>query len=356
MADKTPYGDVEYADPGYQADGKKRYPIDSEEHCRAAWSYINQADNAAKYSSEHLASIKGRIKAAGKKYGVQFADDSSDRVEGSRSVYMRNHLFEDVSVRSVNNGREVTAYAAVFNTPTEVRDQDGHYTEELDPAVFNKALADRAPQGGRKSWRVGVFYNHTLHPMSGAANPSYGVPIGVPVDIKADGKGLLTVTRYHRSQLADEVVEGLESGAIPGYSFSGFFLRTNPMIPRRGFAPDLRTGRLPTARRMESTLHEYGPTPFPAYPDAAVMGIRSDSLLYALMNGGMSVEHALKLIRDDTGIRPSIASQHSDLEPLPEEPHVHSARSVKEEMDAARSAFLQRYGSANDRRNDSRRR
>jgi peptidoglycan hydrolase-like protein with peptidoglycan-binding domain len=70
-----PYGDVTYADPGYQPDGKKRYPLDSEEHCRAAWSYINQKDNAAKYTADQLAQIKARIKAAGKRYGINFADE-----------------------------------------------------------------------------------------------------------------------------------------------------------------------------------------------------------------------------------------------------------------------------------------
>jgi hypothetical protein len=73
-----PYGDVTYADPGYQSDKKKRYPLDSEEHCRAAWSYINQEKNASKYSPEHLKLIKDRIQAALKKYGVQTEDESSD--------------------------------------------------------------------------------------------------------------------------------------------------------------------------------------------------------------------------------------------------------------------------------------
>jgi hypothetical protein len=73
-----PYGDVTYADPGYQEDGKKRYPLDSEEHCRAAWSYINQEKNAAQYTPEQLKQIKGRIQAALKKYGVQTADQSGD--------------------------------------------------------------------------------------------------------------------------------------------------------------------------------------------------------------------------------------------------------------------------------------
>lgn len=71
---KMPYGDVTYADPGYQDDGKKRYPIDSAEHVRAAWSYINQADNSGMYSTEQLNSIKARIRTAAKKYGVQIAD------------------------------------------------------------------------------------------------------------------------------------------------------------------------------------------------------------------------------------------------------------------------------------------
>lgn len=72
-----PYGDVTYADPGYQSDGQHRYPLDTEAHCRAAWSYINMPKNAAKYSSEHLALIKGRIRAALKKYGVTVSESSS---------------------------------------------------------------------------------------------------------------------------------------------------------------------------------------------------------------------------------------------------------------------------------------
>jgi uncharacterized protein DUF6582 len=75
MADnpKQPYGDVKYADPGYQADGKKRYPLDTPEHIRAAWSYINQADNAAMYKSAQLKAIKARIAAAMKKIGADVA-------------------------------------------------------------------------------------------------------------------------------------------------------------------------------------------------------------------------------------------------------------------------------------------
>jgi len=74
---KKPYGDVTYADPGYQADGKKRYPLDSAAHCRAAWSYINMPKNAAEYTSEQLASIKSKIQAAAKKFGIDISSDES---------------------------------------------------------------------------------------------------------------------------------------------------------------------------------------------------------------------------------------------------------------------------------------
>ena len=78
---KEPYGDVKYADPGYR-DGTKRYPIDSEEHVRAAWSYINQEQNAAKYDSKELAMIKDRIRKAAKKYGIEISEDSGEMSVG----------------------------------------------------------------------------------------------------------------------------------------------------------------------------------------------------------------------------------------------------------------------------------
>jgi HK97 family phage prohead protease len=78
---KAPYGDVAYADPGYQADKKKRYPIDTKEHAKAAWSYINKAKNAAKYSAQQVASIKSKIKSALTKFGVKVSTASAELAE-----------------------------------------------------------------------------------------------------------------------------------------------------------------------------------------------------------------------------------------------------------------------------------
>ena len=50
------YGDVKFADP---VNGK--YPIDTEEHIRAAWSYIHMPRNYEKYTPEDVETIKKRI-------------------------------------------------------------------------------------------------------------------------------------------------------------------------------------------------------------------------------------------------------------------------------------------------------
>ena len=72
---KKPYGDVQYADPGYQSDGVKRYPLDTAAHIRSAWSYVNVAKNAAKYTPAQLKRIKGRIKAAMSRIGAKVTDE-----------------------------------------------------------------------------------------------------------------------------------------------------------------------------------------------------------------------------------------------------------------------------------------
>ena len=62
------YGDVQFADPT-----NNKYPIDTPEHVRAAWSYINHEDNAAKYAPDEVETIKMRIKRAAKEHGVEIS-------------------------------------------------------------------------------------------------------------------------------------------------------------------------------------------------------------------------------------------------------------------------------------------
>jgi HK97 family phage prohead protease len=91
---KEPYGPVEYADPGLQPDGKKRYPVDTADHVHAAWAYISKAQNAAKYSPGDLAKVKAAIKTAAKGFGIKIGSDTSPRaavhlLECRASLYAR---------------------------------------------------------------------------------------------------------------------------------------------------------------------------------------------------------------------------------------------------------------------------
>ena len=61
----------------------------------------------------------------------------------------RTFPLEDIRIDPGGDGRTVTAYAAVFDTPTKISDFEGEYIERIHPAAFNKAIRDAAPQGNR---------------------------------------------------------------------------------------------------------------------------------------------------------------------------------------------------------------
>ena len=79
----TPFGADEYADPGYQSDGKKRYPIDTERHIRAAWNFIHRPNNARRYTAVQLDDIKAKIIAAWK---AKIDTDGPPAADGSNKA------------------------------------------------------------------------------------------------------------------------------------------------------------------------------------------------------------------------------------------------------------------------------
>lgn len=80
------YGDVTFADPT-----NKKYPIDTVEHIRAAWNYINKPKNAGKYSAKDAAAIKRRIVAAWKakidKDGPPSAAKTTEKAMASEDLH-----------------------------------------------------------------------------------------------------------------------------------------------------------------------------------------------------------------------------------------------------------------------------
>lgn len=244
----------------------------------------------------------------------------------------RAFRLDDLHVRSDGTGRIVEAYAAVFNSRTEVMDQDGHYHEELAPTSFSRTIAHKGPTG------FGVLFNHG-RTVDGTPNPAGTMPIGVPLEVRADEKGVYTVTRYLDNPLADQVLDAIKHGAIKAQSFSGRFRKSVKSYPS-GRAH----GALPLITRQEIEMREYGPAVFAAYDEAAILGTRAaETFVRALL--AKPADERLEFLRQFEGIT-TLATDPESLAPgtpdgraeLTDDAHlsVHSARSTAQRIRAAK--------------------
>jgi len=267
---KKPYGDVPYADPGYQADGKKRYPIDTEDHCKAAWSYINMSKNAAKYSSQQLAAIKRRIKAALKTYGVDVSDDSkaAPAAGDEQRRPPRDDLFRAVypglECRVESDGLPPTLHGhfAVFNQWTEIKSiWEGNFLERIAPGTFKKTFQENRD-------KIRVLFQHGRDPQIGDK------PLGAIEELKEDRKGAayevpMLDTAYNR-----EIIPGLKAG-LYGASFRFRVLKED--FDHEPGQSDHNPDGLPERTIREADVSEFGPVTFPAYTGATA-GVRSVSM------------------------------------------------------------------------------
>lgn len=174
--------------------------------------------------------------------------------------FERTYDLDSIEINRSGDGRTVTAYAAVFDQDAEIRDKHGHYIERISQTAFNRTLTMKPLS------KIGVLYNHG-YDASGRPNMVGSVPIGTPLEIKADARGLLTITRYNRSQMADAVLEAIRDGQIRGQSFRGLVHKDEPMAPA--------SSGLERIMRTELGLSEYGPTHSPAYEGSGILAIRS---------------------------------------------------------------------------------
>jgi len=230
-------------------------------------------------------------------------------------VLTRSVPLRDIE-RAGGDGRTVTAYAATFDDAYSVSDFDGQYDEVINRTAFNRHLGQHGYGG------VKVLVNHGMT-MFSTPSERFGLPVGTPLDVRPDGTGLLTVTRYANTDLADEVLQLIDDGAITAMSFRG------PII--RSAAPKRVDGRR-TIERLELGLIEYGPVALmPANPNARIMAVRSlmlaeqleelsdeerAELLAALQAGTPDVDPpAVETDTPDTA-EPAPVADPSNLEPF----------------------------------------
>jgi HK97 family phage prohead protease len=235
MAANEPYGAVTYADPGYQSDGVKRYPIDTEAHTRAALAYFSTPANQKFYTASQVATIMRRIKAACKRFGIEVADGNG-RSTGVSDVEYRITP-STVECRGSAGQLRIGGYAATFNSPSRLL---GNFIETIEPTFF-----DEARQQGFRD--VVARAEHDSRMLLGAVHSG-------TLRLTTDYRGLDYECDLPSSRR--DVHESLGRGDYAGSSFA--FVCSDDSWDYRDGTPlrILRSG----------SLKDVGPVTVPAYP------------------------------------------------------------------------------------------
>lgn len=365
-----------HADPGLRADGQRRYPVDTAEHCRMSWEAIHQSDDAGMYTGRQLADIRSRIRDAAARLGERYNDfhapagsstggqfsaggaskssvqkqktapkkatphhsaahastshgslafdgkrgpgygmkNGDPAVHGVQDNLVRlgfaakgdKNLGDgkygpkttaavkraqkalglkadgiatpafiaklaatktapkphrsaglDLCVRSFGfefeeraggDGRTLEGYAAVFNSPTRIRDIGGDFDEVIHPGAFVRSLRSRTPI---------LQWDHGKDPRVGT------VPIGQIQDLAEDSRGLHVRARLYDNPVVEPVRQAIEGRSIKGMSFRFG-------VPDKGDEWSRRTGDVDLRGIRDADVHELGPVAFPAYDDTSV--------------------------------------------------------------------------------------
>lgn len=205
--------------------------------------------------------------------------------------------------------REVTAYMSTFNDPYRVVDDEGDYDESIRSTAWNRTLAHHGINAVR------VMFNHGLT-IWRTPSDKWSNPIGAPIDIRPDTRGMITVTRYNETVLGDEALEMWRNGDVRAQSWRG--AKIDKVIGRRGDRKLIE--------RTELGLVEYGPAIIPANDNATLVSMRS--ALLADQVAGMPPEeraHLLQLLSEsdtqDTALEAPVDGPPDEEEdtPPPEE-------------------------------------
>lgn len=132
-----------YADPGYQGDKAKRYALDTKKQAKAAWSYINQADNAKAYTDAQLKRIKQRIAKALKGFGVEVNTAEHYLIDPVAALTESTPLAECMGYCEENPQEAGSFYVTLTNGPVSVS-VSSHRVDPADLDLIGRAAMDGA--------------------------------------------------------------------------------------------------------------------------------------------------------------------------------------------------------------------
>lgn len=198
---------------------------------------------------------------------------------------------------SMEDGRTLEGYAAVFNESTEINSYEGKFCEEIAPGAFKKTISERKPI---------LQFDHGNDARTGS------VPIGAIQELREDPQGLFVQARLFDNPVVEPIRQAIEGGAISGMSFRFQVVRDEwrdaaGEIVKPGDLSQMlyNSGKRGPIKRTikEVQLFEAGPVVFPAYEQTSV-GVRSvqdisdedRQALYDDYRKSMEVEEAAEVV------------------------------------------------------------
>lgn len=246
---KKPYGDVKYADP---KNGK--YPIDTEDHARAALSYFSMPKNHTGYTAEEISAIMGRIKAACKKFGIEVSDEQRDNPT-PLDIYRQKPRAvietRDADVANVNYPqRIITVIAAPYEQPAWITLKGEPYQEFFERTAWNNLKTSG-------STRIRVNRDHDKRRT-----------VGKVINLWPErSEGLVADIKIAPTDLGDETL-GLAADDCLSSSVGFGVLPDGEQVDRHARTRRIKTAFLDHISFVES----------PAYSGAEVIGVRSDEI------------------------------------------------------------------------------
>ncbi len=172
----------------------------------------------------------------------------------SRFGEITKDLGEQVEIKADVQKRVVEAYASTFGNVDKVGDR-------VMSGAYKKTLQESFPKGNIK-----VCLNHDRTR-----------PIGVPLHMEEDSKGLFTRSRIARTPLGDEALALIEDGVCTRMSIRAHVVKSAPGEDHPQFGK--------VTNLTELRLSEYGPVYWAANDEAAILTLKGlqDELLGTLL-------------------------------------------------------------------------
>lgn len=171
--------------------------------------------------------------------------------------------FDDSQVNM--DERTFKGYASTFGNVDEVGDI-------IEAGSFAKSIQERGPSGTKQ---IKVLWQHDQ-------------PLGMPIVMQEDSKGLYVEAKISKTVLGDEALELMRDGVVDRMSI-GF------SIPQGKAVWDEALG---VRKIKEVKLFEFSPVTFPANEMAVVTGVKNLQLIRQLANGGKLSKEELKALAD----------------------------------------------------------